>query len=153
MIICAPNLLNNASTTNPTLTTGVSLPTRNPLHRLPSLQNLSSTQSELENSNVNHSGFDIDLSAPESAVDELNIDETSTAPVIEKCSFQRNTIQLMPDIAFQVHLMSQMNEHKDALNHLGRILLLLLVVVIKRRWVLQLREEIFGKGNDNNDNL
>jgi hypothetical protein len=57
-----------------------------------------------------YSSFDIDLSAPESADEELNIDDTSTAPVIEKCSFQRNTIQLLSDIAFQVHLMSQMNE-------------------------------------------
>jgi hypothetical protein len=68
------------------------------------LLHLSSTQSELENSNVNYSGFDIDLSAPESADDELNIDDTSTYPAIEKCSFQRNTIQLPLEIAFRVHL-------------------------------------------------
>jgi hypothetical protein len=74
------------------LTTDVSLPTRNPLQSLTSLQHLSSTQSELENSNANFSGFDIDLSAPESADDELNINDISTAPLIKKCSFQRNTI-------------------------------------------------------------
>jgi hypothetical protein len=39
------------------LTTDVSLLTRNPLQSLPSLQHLSLTQSELENSNVNYSGF------------------------------------------------------------------------------------------------
>jgi hypothetical protein len=54
------------------LTTDVSLPTRNPLQSLPSLQHLSSTQSELENSNVNYSGFDNDLSAPQSTDDELS---------------------------------------------------------------------------------
>jgi hypothetical protein len=42
---------------------------------------------------VNYSGFDIDLSAPHSTDDELITDDTPTAPpVIEKCSFQRNTI-------------------------------------------------------------
>ena len=61
---------------------------------------------------MNYSGFDIDLSELESTDDELNIDDTPTAPIIEKCSFQKNTIQLPPDIAFQVHLMSQMNEHR-----------------------------------------
>jgi hypothetical protein len=93
------------------LTTDVSLPTRNPLQSLLSLQHLSSTQLELENSNVNYSGFDIDLSAPQLTDDELITDDTPTAPVIEKCSFQRNTIQLPPDSAFQVNLMSQLNEH------------------------------------------
>jgi hypothetical protein len=95
------------------LTTGVSFPTRNPLHSMPSLLHLSSTQSELESSNVNYSDFDMDLSAPESADDQLNInDDAVTTPVIEKCSFQRNTIRLPPDIAFQVHLMWQMNQHR-----------------------------------------
>jgi hypothetical protein len=63
------------------LTTDVSLPTRNPLQSLPSLQHLSLTQSELENSNVNYSGFDIDLSAPQSTDDELITDDTPTAPL------------------------------------------------------------------------
>jgi hypothetical protein len=95
------------------LTTDVSLPTRNPLQSIPSLQHLSSTQSELENSNVNYSGFDIDLSAPHSTDDELITDDTPTPPlVIKKCSFQRNTIRLPPDITFQVHLMSQLNKHR-----------------------------------------
>jgi hypothetical protein len=105
------------------LTTDVSLPTRNPLQSIPSLQHLSSTQSELENSNVNYSGFGIALSAPESVNDELNINDTPTAPVIKKCSFQRNTIQLPLDIAFQVHLMSQMKEHRgNDLNMFNQII-------------------------------
>jgi hypothetical protein len=95
------------------LTNDVSFPARNPLHSMPSLLHLSSTQSELESSNVNYCGFDLDLSAPELADDQLNInDDTVLAPVIEKCSFQRNSIRLPPDIAFQVHLMLQMNEHR-----------------------------------------
>jgi hypothetical protein len=87
-------------------------PQENQLQSLPSLQHLSSTQLKLENSNVNYSGFDIDLSAPQSTDDELITDDTPTAPVIRKCSFLRNTIQLLPDIVFQVHLMSQMNKHR-----------------------------------------
>ncbi len=106
------------------MTTDVSLPTRNPLQSLPSLQHLSSTQSELENSNVNYSGFDIDLSTPQSTDDELITDDTPTAPhVIKKCSFQRNTIRLLPDITFQVHLISQLNEHRgNDLNMFNQII-------------------------------
>jgi len=41
------------------------------------------------------------------------IDDTlPDLPVIEKCSFQQNNIQLPPDIAFQVHVMSQLNKHR-----------------------------------------
>ena len=90
------------------LASDVSFPTRNPLHSMPSLVHLSSTQSELEYSNVNYAGFD------SNAGDEMNIidDRIPVLPVIEKCSFQRNTIRLPPDIAFQVHLMSQLNKHR-----------------------------------------
>ncbi len=85
----------------------------NALHVMPSQLHLSSTQSELENSNVHYSGFDIDLSTPASSDDQsINNDNPITYPVIEKCSFQRNTIRIPPDIAFQVHLSSQMNEHR-----------------------------------------
>jgi hypothetical protein len=128
MIRCAPNLLrprfNNKSEPFISLTTDVSLPTRNPLQSLPSLQHLSSTQSELENSNVNYSGFGIGLSAPQSTEDELITDDTPTAPpVIEKCSSQRNTIRLLPDITFKVHLMSQLNKHSgNDLNMFNQII-------------------------------
>jgi hypothetical protein len=80
----------------------VSVPTMNTLHGMPSQLHLSSTQSELENSNVHYSGFDIDLSIPASADDQsITNDNPITDPVIEKCSLQRNTICLPPDIAFQ----------------------------------------------------
>jgi len=90
------------------LASDVSFPTRNPLHSMPSLVHLSSTQSELEYSNVNYAGFD------SNAGDEMNIidDRIPVLPVIEKCTFQRNTIRLPPDIAFQVHLMCQLNKHR-----------------------------------------
>ena len=53
------------------------------------------------------------VSTPASVDDQINTNDYSvTDPVIEKCSFQRNTICLPPDIAFQVHLLSQMNTHR-----------------------------------------
>jgi hypothetical protein len=91
----------------------VSVPMINTLHGMPSLLHLSSTQSELENCNVNCSGFDTDHSIPASVDDQINTNYGSvTDPVIEKYSFQRNTICLPPDIAFQVHLLSQMNTQR-----------------------------------------
>jgi hypothetical protein len=89
------------------LTVDVSVPTINTLHGMPSLLHLSSSQSELGNCDVHYSGFDTDLSTPASVDDQINTnDDSVTDPVIEKCSFQRNTICLLPDIAFQVHLLS-----------------------------------------------
>jgi hypothetical protein len=81
---------------------------------MPSLVHLLSTQSELKYSNVNYAGFDINYSAPDSADDEMNVidDRLPVLRVIEKCTFQQNNIRLPPDIAFQVHLMSQLNKHK-----------------------------------------
>jgi hypothetical protein len=91
----------------------VSVLIMNTLYGMPSLLHLSSTQSELENSNVHYSGFDIDLSTLASADDQsINHVNPITDPVIEKCSFERNTTQLAPDISFQVHLLSKMNEYR-----------------------------------------
>jgi len=96
------------------LASDVLFPIRNPLHSMPSLVHLSSTQSELKYSNVNYAGFDINYFAPDSADDEMNVidDTLPVLPVIEKCSFQQYNIRLPPDIAFQVHLMSQLNKHR-----------------------------------------
>jgi hypothetical protein len=95
------------------LTVDVSVPTINTWQGMPSLLHLSSAQSELENCYVHYSGFDTDLSTPASVDYQVNTNEDSvTDPIIEKCSFQRNTICLPPDIAFQVHLLSQMNTHR-----------------------------------------
>jgi hypothetical protein len=80
---------------------------------MPSLLHLSLTQSELGKCNVHYSGFNTDLSTPASVDDQINTnDDSVTDPVIEKCSFQRNSICLPPDNAFQVHLFSQMNTHR-----------------------------------------
>jgi hypothetical protein len=91
----------------------VSVPMINTLLGMPSLLHVSSTQSELGNCNVHYSGFNTNLSPPASVDDQINTNYYSvTDPVIEKCSFQRNTICLPLDIAFQVHLLSQMNTHR-----------------------------------------
>ena len=72
------------------LASDVLFPIRNPLHSMPSLVHLSSTQSELKSSNVNYAGFDINFSAPDSADDQMNIsDDTLPVPVIERCAFQQ----------------------------------------------------------------
>ena len=89
------------------MTSDVSLPTQNPLHSLPSLNHQSSTQSQLDHTNVNYNDFDYEYLAQESMEDQPNQDL-----VIEQCTFQRNTVRLPPDIAFQVHLMSQLNDHR-----------------------------------------
>ncbi len=95
------------------LPVNVSVLTINTLHGMPSLLHLSSTQSELGNWNVHYYGFDTDLSTPASVDDQINTNYDSvTDPVIEKCFLQRNTICQPPDIAFQVHLLSQMNTHR-----------------------------------------
>ena len=75
----------------------VSVPTINTLHGMPSLLHSSSTQSELGNCNVHYSGFDADLSTVASNDYQVITNEYSvTDPIIEKCSFQRNTICLTP---------------------------------------------------------
>jgi hypothetical protein len=88
------------------LTVDVSVPTIYTMHDMPSLLHLSSTQSELGNCNVHYSEYDTDLSTTASVDDQINTnDDSVTYPVIEKCYFQRNTICLPPDIAFQVPLL------------------------------------------------
>ena len=96
------------------MTSDVSLPTQNPLHSIPSLNHQSSTQTQLEQTNVNYNDFDNEYSAQDFIADEfLTIGgHANQDPVIEQCSFQRNTVRLPPDIAFQVQLMSQLNDHR-----------------------------------------
>jgi hypothetical protein len=90
----------------------VSVPLTNTLHGMPSLLHLSSTENELTNSKVCYAEFNLGLSVLESADVPINNDNDDlTVPMIEICPFQRNTICLPPDIAFQIHLLSKMNNH------------------------------------------
>ncbi len=82
------------------------------LHGMPSLLHLSSTQSELGNCNVHYSGFYSDLSTPAAVDDEINTHDDSDRPCHWKNPFSEKYHCLPPDIAFQVHLLSQMDEHR-----------------------------------------
>ena len=91
----------------------VSVPLTNTLHGMPSLLHLSSTENELTNANVCYAEFNNGLSVPDCADVPINNDnDDPTVPIIEKCPFQRNAICLPPDIAFQIHLLSKMNDHR-----------------------------------------
>jgi hypothetical protein len=61
--------------------------------------------------------------APCEVYDPTSHDYSVTDPVVEIYSFQRNTICLPPDIAFQVHLLSQMTTHRgNDLNMLNEVI-------------------------------
>ena len=91
----------------------VSVPLTNTLRGMPSLLHLSSTENELTNANVCYAEFNNGLSVPDCADVPINNDnDDPTVPIIEKCPFQRNAICLPPDIAFQTHLLSKMNNHR-----------------------------------------
>ena len=97
------------------MTSDVSLPTRNPLHSMPSLNHQSSTQSQLDHTNVKYNNFDYEYVAQESMEDEPSMigGHVNQDLVIEQCTFQHNKVRLPLDIAFQVHLMSQLNDHRE----------------------------------------
>jgi hypothetical protein len=91
----------------------VSVPLTNILHGMPSLLHLSSTENERTNANVDYAEFNNALSVPDCADVPINNDsDDPTVPIIKYCLFQKNTICLPPDIAFQIHLLSKMNDHR-----------------------------------------
>jgi hypothetical protein len=91
----------------------VSVPLTNTFHGMPSLLHLSSTENKLTNANVCYAEFNNSLSVPDCADVPIHDDnDDPTVPIIEKCPFQRNTICLPPNIAFQIHLLSKMNDHR-----------------------------------------
>ncbi len=92
----------------------VSVPLTNTLHGMPFLLHLLFSENELTNANICYAEFNNGLSVQESADVLINNDNDDlTLPTIEKCPFQRNTICLPPDITFQIHLLSKMNDHRD----------------------------------------
>ena len=92
----------------------VAVPTMNTLQAMPSLAHLSATQSELESSNFRFSAFeDTDFSQNNEEDDDVAIPENNAENiVIETCSFVRNSIRLPPDVAFQVHCLSIISQHR-----------------------------------------
>ena len=89
---------------------------RNPLSSLPALSHLAATQRELHHSNVNYAGFDVDFSGQNDDVNQEISDTITTNPteniVIEKCPFERGVVRLPPDLAFQVHLLTELQKHR-----------------------------------------
>ncbi len=88
------------------------LPTINTLYAMPSISQLSLTHTNLAQSNLcNADSDDADYSQ--------SYDNSDCSPVIgvgdiliEKCFFLRNSFQLPPDVAFQVHCLSVISQHR-----------------------------------------
>ncbi len=85
----------------------ITLPTINTLHVMPSMSHLSSTQTDIAQSNVRYADFD------DAGYSHYN-DNHNFIPVhgvddiiIKKCSFLRNSFRLPLDVAFHVHCLSK----------------------------------------------
>jgi len=90
----------------------IALPTINTLYTMPSMSHLSSTQTDIAQTNVSYADSDdADYSHDNQNHDFIpvhSIDDT----IIEKCSFLRNSFRLPPDVAFQVHCSSEISQHR-----------------------------------------
>jgi len=85
------------------------LPTINTLHAMPSMSHLSSTQTDLAQSNVRYADFDdADYSHDNDNHDFIPVHGVDKI-IIKKCSFLRNRVPLPPDVAFQVHCLSEIS--------------------------------------------
>ena len=100
---------------------------RNPLMSHPPLSHLASTQNDFYCSNGLNQEFEMNPTGVEqdrgsgsvSAINAVNrrspacdLSLDNVPMTIERCSFQRNSIFLPPDIAFQVHLASVLQRHR-----------------------------------------
>jgi hypothetical protein len=90
----------------------IALPTINTLYAMPSKRQLSSTHTNLAQSNLRNTDSD-------NADYFKSNDNSNCSPVvgvgdilIKKCSFLRNSIRLPPDVAFQVHCLSMISQHR-----------------------------------------
>ena len=90
----------------------IALPTTNTLYAMPSISQLSSTATNITQSNTrNDDADDADFS---------QCNDTSDCPpvvgvgdiLIEKCSFLRNSFRLPPDVAIQVDCLSVISQHR-----------------------------------------
>jgi len=90
----------------------VTVPTINTLHAMPSMSHLSLTQTDLAQSHFRYADFnDTDFSQDNDNHDLLSVTGVDDI-IIEKCSFLRNSFRLPPDVAFQVHCLSVMSQHR-----------------------------------------
>jgi hypothetical protein len=91
----------------------IALPTTNTLYAMPSISQLSSTATNKTQSNTrNADADDADFS-------QCNDTSSDCSPVVgvgdilvEKCSFLRNIFRLPPDVAFRVHCLSVISQHR-----------------------------------------
>ena len=100
------------------------MPTINTLYVMPSISQLSSTATNITQSNLrNAHSDDADFAQCNDTSDDADLfqcnDTSDCAPVvgvgnilIEKCSFLRNSFRLPPDVAFQVHCLSVISQHR-----------------------------------------
>ncbi len=90
----------------------IALPTINTLYAMPSISQLSSTATNISQSNIRNADSD-------DANYSLWNDTSDCSPVvgvgnilIKKCSFLRNSFRLPPDVAFQVHCLNLISQHR-----------------------------------------
>ena len=94
------------------LEVNTTLPTINTLYAMPSMSHLSSTQTGLAQLNVRYADFeDADYSHDNDNHDFIPVHGIDNI-IIEKCSFLRNSFQLPLDVAFQVHCLSKISQHR-----------------------------------------
>ncbi len=90
----------------------INLPTTNTLHAMPSMSHLSFIQTNLAQSNERHADSDnADYSQDNDNHDYFSVHGIDNI-IFEKCSFLRNSFQLPPDVAFQVHCLSVISQHR-----------------------------------------
>ena len=90
----------------------IALPTINTLHAMPSMSQLSSTHTDLAQSNLRYADFDdADYSQSNDNYDCFPVVGVGDI-LIKKCSFLRNSFRLPPDDAFQVHCLSVISQHR-----------------------------------------
>jgi hypothetical protein len=90
----------------------IALPTINTLYAMPSISQLSSTATNITQLNLRNADSD--------AADYSQCNDNSDcSPVVgvgdiltEKCSFLRNSFRLPPDVAFQIHCLSMISQHR-----------------------------------------
>ena len=94
------------------LEANITVPTVNTLHAMTSMSHLSSTQTELAQSHFCYADFnDTDFSQDNDTHDLLSVNGDDNI-INEKCSFLKNSFRLPPDVAFQVHCLSVMSQHR-----------------------------------------
>jgi hypothetical protein len=90
----------------------IALPTINTLYAMPSISQLSSTPTNITQSNLrNADSDDADYSQCNATSDCSPVVGVGDI-LIEKCSFLRNSFCLPPDVAFQVHCLSVISQHR-----------------------------------------